>query len=105
MQQHRVFSYIDRGFYDEQIKRIWRYFPRTQTLFIKHEKLKRHPQITMKAIANFLEKGRYENYLRKLRKTLYSNSLHYARAIAEYFPEKTKIHRMSIAQNAASVNL
>ena len=47
--------------------------------------------ITQEAIANFLEKGRYENYLRKLRKTLYSNSLHYARAIAEYFPEKTKI--------------
>ena len=47
--------------------------------------------ITQEAIANFLEKGRYENYLRKLRKTLHSNSLHYARAIAEYFPEKTKI--------------
>ncbi|WP_268224670.1 aminotransferase-like domain-containing protein [Sinomicrobium oceani] len=47
--------------------------------------------ITQEAIANFLEKGRYENYLRKLRKTLHTNSLHYARALAEYFPEKTKI--------------
>ena len=53
--QHRVFSYIDRGFYDQQIKRIWRYFPKMQTLFIKHENLKRHPQITMKAIADFLD--------------------------------------------------
>ncbi|WP_418502622.1 PLP-dependent aminotransferase family protein [Flagellimonas sp.] len=47
--------------------------------------------ITQEAIANFLEKGRYENYLRKLRKQLHSNSLHYAQTISEHFPEKTRI--------------
>jgi DNA-binding transcriptional MocR family regulator len=49
--------------------------------------------ITQEAVANFLEKGRYEHHLRKLRSELHANSLHFARAIAEYFPEGTKISR------------
>lgn len=47
--------------------------------------------ITQEAIANFLEKGRYENHLRKLRSELHANSLQFARAVAEYFPEGSKI--------------
>ncbi len=42
------------------------------------------------AIGDFLATGRYEHHLRKLRQTLYSNSLHYKRAIGEYFPEGVK---------------
>lgn len=49
--------------------------------------------ITQEAIANFLEKGRYEHHLRKLRSELHANSLQFARAIAEYFPDGTKISR------------
>ena len=49
--------------------------------------------ITQEVIANFLETGRYENYLRKLRQTLYTNYLQYARAICDYFPEGTKASR------------
>lgn len=49
--------------------------------------------ITQEAIANFLEKGRYENYLRRLRSELHANSLQFAGAVAEYFPEGTKISR------------
>ncbi|MGV7107130.1 aminotransferase-like domain-containing protein [Flavobacterium sp. U410] len=47
--------------------------------------------ITQEAIANFLEKGRYEHHLRKLRTELHANSLQFARAVAEYFPEGSKI--------------
>jgi DNA-binding transcriptional MocR family regulator len=47
--------------------------------------------ITQEAIANFLEKGRYEHHLRKLRSELHSNSLQCASAVAEYFPEGSKI--------------
>jgi len=47
--------------------------------------------VTQEAIAGFLENGRYENHLRNLRKHLHSNSLQFTRAIAEYFPEGTKI--------------
>jgi DNA-binding transcriptional MocR family regulator len=49
--------------------------------------------ITQEAVANFLEKGRYEHHLRKLRRELHANSLQFARAIADYFPEGTKISR------------
>jgi len=49
--------------------------------------------ITQEVIANFLETGRYEHHLRKLRSTLHTNSLQYIRAINDYFPEGTKVSR------------
>lgn len=49
--------------------------------------------ITQEVIANFLETGRYEHHLRKLRNTLHTNSLQYIRAIHDYFPEGTKVSR------------
>lgn len=49
--------------------------------------------ITQEVIARFLETGRYENHLRKLRHTLHANYLKYARAIADYFPEGTMASR------------
>lgn len=50
--------------------------------------------VTHEAVAGFLETGRYETHLRKLRQTLYSNHLHYLRAINAFFPaEKIKLSR------------
>ena len=49
--------------------------------------------ITHEAIGSFLETGRYEAHLRKLRKTLYTNYLQYVRVIGECFPLGTKISR------------
>jgi DNA-binding transcriptional MocR family regulator len=49
--------------------------------------------ITHEAIGSFLETGRYEAHLRKLRKTLYTNYLQYVRVIGDHFPEGTKISR------------
>ncbi len=49
--------------------------------------------ITQESIANFLENGRYEHHLRKLRSELHANSLQFSRAIADYFPEGTRISR------------
>lgn len=49
------------------------------------------PAIPQEAIANFMENDRYENHLRKLRKELHTNSLHFTQAIMNYFPEETKI--------------
>ena len=49
------------------------------------------PGLTQQAVGNFLESGRYENHLRKMRQTLLLNSQHYARAITDYFPDDTKI--------------
>jgi DNA-binding transcriptional MocR family regulator len=49
--------------------------------------------ITHEAIGSFLETGRYEAHLRKLRRTLYTNYLQYVRVIGECFPIGTKISR------------
>lgn len=45
------------------------------------------------AIANFLSNGRYELHLRHLRKALHTQSLRYAQAVYEYFPEDTRLTR------------
>jgi hypothetical protein len=52
--QHRIYSYTDRGFYLEQLKRIWTYFPKHQTLILMNEDLKTHPQDTLHKVCNFL---------------------------------------------------
>lgn len=49
--------------------------------------------ITQEAIGLFLENGRYENHLRKLRHTLHGNSLSFIRSIGEFFPDGTKVTR------------
>lgn len=49
--------------------------------------------IVQEAVGNFLETGRYENHLRKLRSLLHANSIQYLKAIGNYFPEGTKVSR------------
>ncbi|RAJ80053.1 DNA-binding transcriptional MocR family regulator [Chitinophaga dinghuensis] len=49
--------------------------------------------ITQEAVANFLRSGKYESHLRKLRSNLQSNCDHYTSAIADYFPEDTRVSR------------
>lgn len=48
------------------------------------------PALNQEAIAHFMENDRYENHLRKLRRELHTNSLHFAQCVANYFPEETK---------------
>jgi hypothetical protein len=52
--QNRVYSYIDRGYYSEQIRNIWRFFPKEQTLILKHEDLKNDPNVTLNKISALL---------------------------------------------------
>lgn len=49
--------------------------------------------LTHEVIGHFLENGRYEAHLRKLRQTLHLNYLQYMRVISECFPAGTKISR------------
>jgi DNA-binding transcriptional MocR family regulator len=44
--------------------------------------------ISQMIILDFLKKGRYELHLKRIRKSLHCQSLKYANAICEYFPEK-----------------
>lgn len=68
----------------------------------KHtEKLTRHKlmhtvatnTLTQIAMAHFLENGRYDFHLKRLRKALHTQSLRYIQAISEYFPDDTKVTR------------
>lgn len=52
--QHRVYSYVDRGFYVEQIRRLWSYFDREQTLILRNEELRARPLETMNRVFDFL---------------------------------------------------
>jgi hypothetical protein len=52
--QHRVYSYVDRGFYSDQIRRFWHFFPRKQTLFLKNEQLRDNPQKALDRVCLFL---------------------------------------------------
>jgi len=52
--QDRHFSYVDRGFYVEQLRRVWRFFPPSQTLVLRSENLRDEPTETLNRIAAFL---------------------------------------------------
>jgi hypothetical protein len=68
--------YIDRGFYTDQIKRIWHYFPEAQTLFLKTEQLKKEPQVMMDKVCDFLGVARIDATLnRELKSAPYVSSL------------------------------
>jgi len=49
--------------------------------------------LLQEAIANFLQKGRYELHLRHLRKALHTQYFKYSQAITEYFPAETRVTR------------
>jgi len=52
--QHRVFSYIDRGFYGKQLKRLLNFFPFNQMLLLSSSKLQKDPATVLKSITSFL---------------------------------------------------
>src|SRR4029077_3745585 len=52
--QLRKFSYVDRGFYADQIQRVFRYFPREQVEVIKFENFRREAPKTLDAVCNFI---------------------------------------------------
>ncbi|GIX29997.1 MAG: deacetylase sulfotransferase [Porticoccaceae bacterium] len=52
--QHRIFSYVHRGFYSLQLERLWRFFPREQTLVCLSEELEGARTETLNRICRFL---------------------------------------------------
>ncbi len=63
--QNRLHSYVERGFYLEQLRRLWAHFPREHVLVLKSEDLKRDPQATLDAVCDFLGVRRLEHVPRK----------------------------------------
>lgn len=52
--QHRIYSYVDRGYYSAQIERLLSYFPREQCLFLRNEDLRQDHHATLTRIHVFL---------------------------------------------------
>lgn len=51
---HRIYSYVERGLYADQIKRILKYYPRSQIYFLINDQLWLEPKNSLKNIENFL---------------------------------------------------
>nr|VFJ62252.1 MAG: Sulfotransferase domain-containing protein [Candidatus Kentron sp. DK] len=64
-QQHRRYSYIDRGLYLEQLRRLWAYFTKDRVLVIKSEDLKQNPGETLSRVCNFLGIGQFKSIVPK----------------------------------------
>jgi len=54
LSQHRVYSYIDRGYYSKQLKLLWSFFPKKNFLLIKYEDLRCSPKNAIQDICSFL---------------------------------------------------
>ena len=52
--QLRKFSYVDRGFYAQQMELVFRYFPREQVHVIKFENFRCNARQTLDAVCHFL---------------------------------------------------
>lgn len=55
--EQRVFTYLERGLYSQQVERALRYFPREQLLFLKSEDLRDRHVSTLERVADFLGIG------------------------------------------------
>ncbi|HEX3700925.1 MAG TPA: sulfotransferase domain-containing protein [Phenylobacterium sp.] len=51
---HREFSYVERGFYGEQVARLFGLFPKTQALFLRAEDLRADPAAALASVRGFL---------------------------------------------------
>jgi len=51
---HRIYSYVERGFYGAQLERLFAVFPREQVLLLRSEDLDARPDETLRRICGFL---------------------------------------------------
>jgi len=79
--QHRVYSYLDRGYYSSQLRRIWRFFPPQQTLVLKHEQLLHEPAETLARVFQYLGVGAM---------AFKGQEQHHASRYDETMPDKTR---------------
>jgi hypothetical protein len=59
--QLRTFSYIERGCYLEQIRRMWEFFPKENVYIIRSEDLKYNPEVCLNNLADFLGISYFRN--------------------------------------------
>ncbi|MCO6173809.1 sulfotransferase domain-containing protein [Flavobacterium sp. NRK F10] len=75
--QNRVFSYVDRGFYSEQIRRYRRFFDDDHILFIKYEDFKADQKEKLNSIFEFLnvDPSRYDYAHKIIHKREYESKI------------------------------
>lgn len=76
--QQRVYSYIDRGFYLKQLKRVWSFFPKESVLILKSDDLKNKPDVTIDSVCGFLQVKHLDNT-----PVINSNSVPYESSMSE----------------------
>jgi len=59
---HRVFSYVERGLYAPQIRRLLNLFPREQILVLENAAMKKNLPVVLDSICDFVGVARFENY-------------------------------------------
>jgi DNA-binding transcriptional MerR regulator len=59
--QHRVYSYVDRGYYLEQIRRIYRYFCKDQVLILKYDEYRNNIDFVLNNISDFLSISKFDD--------------------------------------------
>ncbi len=59
--QHRIYSYIDRGYYSEQIKRLLFFFKQEQILALKSDDLIRNPNMQIRNVCKFISVSQMDN--------------------------------------------
>jgi len=59
---HRVFSYVERGFYAPQIERLLEHFPREQILFLENERMKNDQHGALDDVCDFVGAAHFESY-------------------------------------------
>ncbi len=62
-EDYRLYSYITRGFYDEQIENWFKYFPTNQLLVIKSEDFFENTEKHVKNVFNFLGLPQYDKII------------------------------------------
>ena len=64
--QDRRYSYIDRGYYGHQLRRLWRYFGNDNVLVIRQEDLLKKPRNTLDRVCSHLEINKLDKFESKL---------------------------------------
>jgi hypothetical protein len=62
---HREYSYVERGFYGSQARRLLSIFPRNQLLFLRAEDLRAAPERILGTVCDFLNAPRLESVERR----------------------------------------
>ena len=84
--RHRLYSYIDRGFYAKQIRNMLRYFSMDKMLFLKTEDLKEKHEETLHRVYEFLSVAEIDHTEHKI---IFSNKYSMMEPSDRKFLQKT----------------